>query len=381
MNVAEQKLSARTADPDMQLEIARWFEELLPSGISVWLEDWSAVANFVEKVRASGESPEAFCASHRAECQALHKKVLITDVNDATLKMMRTQQKSQLLGPMSEVLPYSIFTFPRWIAALARGDDAYRGQTAVERRDGELCECLIAAALPSDLSGLSRIAVLVIDVGEYRGRSGAGILSAIQHSSRLAAIGALTASIAHEVKSPLAAILTNAAAARRWLSKPEPDLKEAEQAIDGLAEDARRVREIIDRTLSFLKPTAPGRSDLDVLRVVDDVIMMMVADLQRETVEIAFRPEDNLPRVLADAIQVQQVLINLVQNATQALQQISGSRTIMIHASVRDQNVLIEVADNGPGMSPDQFGRLFEPFYSTKSAGIGMGLGGGQSVH
>jgi signal transduction histidine kinase len=359
----------------MEDQAAHWFHDLLPNGgVSVWWEDWSAVAGFAARLRASQEDVISYCAKHPNEYQALHAQVMVTDVNEVAVRMMRAAGKSQLIGPLSAILPYSVFTFPQWLAAITAGVPAHRGQTAVRRLDGELCECLITAALPADLDDLSRIAVLVIDITEYRGRTGASVLSAIQHASRLSAMCALTASIAHEIKNPLAAVVTNAGAARRWLRQPEANLQEAEEAIAGVVQDANRAREIVDRTLSFLRPVTGGKEALDIVSLVNDVIVMVMTDLRRSGVEIDFRPEAALPRVIADPVQVQQILINLILNAAQALTGGQCSRLITLRATEENGMILVEVTDRGPGITPEQFGRLFEPFYSTKSGGIGMGL-------
>ena len=351
------------------------FQELLPNGgVAVHIEDWSAVAGFIQKLRDSGEEPLAYCAKHSDEYQGLHAQVLLTDTNEAGLRIIGASHKSQILGPLSAILPYSVFTFPRWLAAIARGDAAYRGQAAIRRLDGQLSECLVAAALPSDLAELSRIAVLAIDITEYRGRAGATMLSTIQHASRLSAMGALTASIAHEVKNPLAAIATNAGASRRWLRQAKPNLAEADAAIANVVQDAKRAREIVDRTLSFLRPAPSGKIMFDIVTVVNDVIPMIIGDLRRCEVEIQFKPTSALPQVFADPIQVQQVLVNLILNATQALSETNSVRLITVGITGEDKTVTLEVADNGPGIAPEHLSRLFEPFYSTKSGGIGMGL-------
>jgi signal transduction histidine kinase len=366
--------AARHTPDAMEEHVASWFHDLLPSGVSVWWEDWSPVADFAAKLRASGEDVIGYCAKHPQEYQALHSRVMITDVNEAALRMMRATSKSQLIGPLSVIVPYSIFTFPQWLAAIAGAKPSHRWQTAVRRLDGELCECLIAAALPGNLEGLSRIAVLVIDITDYLGRTGTSVLSAIQHASRLSAMGALTASIAHEIKNPLAAIVTNAGAGRRWLQQTAPNLREAEEAINSVVQNANRAREIVDRTLSFVSPLPAGKEEIDIASLVNDVILMMITDLRRSEVKLDFRTEGFLPRVFADPLQVQQVLVNLILNAAQALTGTDFFREIMLCIKGESSNILVEVADRGPGIMPEQFGRLFEPFYSTKSGGIGMGL-------
>nr|WP_295741863.1 ATP-binding protein [uncultured Acidocella sp.] len=342
------------------------------SSISVWQEDWSAVAGFIRELRASGDDPVAYCTAQPETCQALHARVRIYDVNEPALLMMRADDKAQLLGGLSKVLPYSVFTFPLWLAAIARGERSYRGEAVVRRLDGTLCECLISAMLPAALEDLSRISVLVIDTASYRG--GTTILDTLQHASRLAAMGVLTASIAHEVKNPLAAIMTNADACRRWLRQPSPNLGEAEEAIRAIVRDAIRARDVVERTLAFLRPAPSGQQEIDIVNLINGAIVLIMSDLRGYDVEIEFLPDERLPHGYADPIQVQQVLINLMLNASQAMAAQETGRLISIRAREAAEEIVIEVADQGPGLRPEQFSRLFEPFYSSKQGGIGMGL-------
>lgn len=342
------------------------------SGVSVWLEDWSAVAGFIRELRHCGQDPAAYCTAQPETCQALHAQVRIYDVTESALLMMRAGDKAQLLGSLTKVLPYSVFTFPLWLAAIARGEPVYRGEAVVRRLDGTLCECLISALLPQALDNLSRIAVLVIDISAYRG-SGT-ILSTLQYASRLGAMGILTASIAHEVKNPLAAIMSNADACSRWLRQPSPNLDEAEEAVRAVIRDAIRARDVVERTLAFLRPAPSGQQEVDVANLINSAIVLIMSDLRRYDVEIEFLPDERLPRAHADPIQVQQVLINLMLNASQAMAAQDAGRVISLRAREAAAEIVIEVADQGPGLGPEQFGRLFEPFYSSKQGGIGMGL-------
>jgi signal transduction histidine kinase len=223
-------------------------------------------------------------------------------------------------------------------------------------------------------SDLKHLAVLVIDISDYRGGPGPTVQSTIERASRVAAMGTLTASIAHEVKNPLAAIVVNAGACRRWLRLPVPDLAEAEDAIASVMNDAVRAQEVVDRTLSFLKPTPSKAVELDITSVIRDTILLTMWDVQRYDVTVEFLPDSQLPTVFADLIRVQQILMNLILNAVQAMLNVQRGRRIIIRVHDDKDMVLVEVADMGTGIASEQLDRIFEPFYSTKNTGIGMGL-------
>ncbi len=198
---------------------------------------------------------------------------------------------------------------------------------------------------------------------------------ALAHANRVTTMGQLTASIAHEVNQPIAAVIANAHAGLRWLGLQQPDLDEARQALDRIVRDGSRAGEVIGRIRALVKKLPPRRDLLDINQVVREVVALTQTEMQRHSVSLQNRLADNLPLVSADRVQLQQVIINLIVNAIEAMGGVVGRAHELTIVSGMDPNdVFVEVQDTGPGLDPQQFDRLFQSFYTTKPDGIGMGL-------
>ena len=186
----------------------------------------------------------------------------------------------------------------------------------------------------------------------------------------------LTASIAHEVNQPLAAILTNAEAALRWLDRPQPDLNELRALSSRAIADARRAADIIDRIRAMAVRTEPAYAATQLRGVVEDVMMFLRPELRRQNVEAVLELAPDLHEVFADRVQLQQVLANLSVNAMQAMAQPGRSvrRLTIRTAQVDAHTVAVEVEDTGPGIAAGDMNRLFQSFFTTKNGGMGIGL-------
>jgi signal transduction histidine kinase len=194
--------------------------------------------------------------------------------------------------------------------------------------------------------------------------------------SRVMMLGEMTASIAHEVNQPIAAPVTNAHAGLRWLSARPPDLEEARQALDRIVRDGTRAGEVIGRIRAWVKKMPSHRDLLDINDAIREVIALTQTETQRNAIRLHSRLADHLPLVSADRVQLQQIMINLIINAIEAMAGASdGPRALTIVSGIDDANeVVVEVQDTGPGLDPEQLDRLFQSFYTTKPDGIGMGL-------
>jgi C4-dicarboxylate-specific signal transduction histidine kinase len=215
---------------------------------------------------------------------------------------------------------------------------------------------------------------------EAEARESEGRYRAVQmelaHANRLATMGQLSASIAHEVKQPIAATATNAAAALLWLSARPANLKEARQALDCIANDATRASDIIDRIRDLIKK-APARQDsVDINEAIREVIELTRGEAVRTGVSVQARLADGLPLIHGDRVQLQQVILNLIVNAVEAMSGVdAGARELLISTGkVEPDGVLVAVRDTGPGLAPATLDRLFDAFYTTKPSGLGMGL-------
>jgi C4-dicarboxylate-specific signal transduction histidine kinase len=196
------------------------------------------------------------------------------------------------------------------------------------------------------------------------------------HANRVAAMGQLTGSIAHEVKQPLAATVTNAQAALRWLDRRPPDLEEVRQALARIINDGNRAGDVTDRIRDLVKK-APSRKDLvDINAAIREMIELTRGEAKRNGSSVQTQLAEGLPLIEGDRVQLQQVVLNLVINALQALDAVAeGARTLVIITGKAERDeVLVAVKDTGPGLTEEELERVFDPFYSTKSDGLGMGL-------
>jgi C4-dicarboxylate-specific signal transduction histidine kinase len=198
----------------------------------------------------------------------------------------------------------------------------------------------------------------------------------LAHVTRVTTLGQLTASITHEVNQPLAAIIVNAEACLRWLDRATPDVDEARRAAQQIVKDGRRADEVIRGVRALAKKTDTAKTPLDVNEVVNEVIVLVRRELVSRRVSLRMDLGPDLPMVVADRVQLQQVLLNLVINGIEAMQSITDRPRELVIRSRRDNahQVLVAVADSGVGISAENADRLFSAFFTTKSSGMGMGL-------
>ena len=204
----------------------------------------------------------------------------------------------------------------------------------------------------------------------------------LAHLSRVMTVGELTASIAHEINQPLAAIVMNGNAALRWLALDPPNLVKARDSAELIIRDGDRASQVIARIRALLKKSPPSKTMLDVNELVNEVVDLTRNNLVRNNVRLRFEFADDLPRVPGDRIQLQQVLLNLIVNAAEAMVTIEDrQRALLIATDIFDKtDVRIAVTDNGLGINPETADHLFDAFSTTKPDGMGMGLAISRSI-
>jgi C4-dicarboxylate-specific signal transduction histidine kinase len=202
----------------------------------------------------------------------------------------------------------------------------------------------------------------------------------LAHMTRVATLGELAASIAHEINQPLGAVVNNASACVRWLAAQ--NLEEARQSAALVIADGHRAGEIIGRIRNLAKKAPPQKDWLDLNATIRDVIALARSEAQRHGVAVETHLAAEVPLILGDRIQVQQVLLNLVMNAIEALSGVSaGPRALWVSSEpVAATEVVIAVRDSGPGFDPQYIDRLFDAFYTTKPHGLGLGLAISRSI-
>jgi PAS domain S-box-containing protein len=228
--------------------------------------------------------------------------------------------------------------------------------------------------------------------GEFRGYRGTGtdvtatrraqeeherlrqLESDLAHVNRLSMMGVLAASLAHEVKQPIATARNNARAALNFLAKKPPDLGEVREALGCIVGDADRAGDIIDRIRAHIKKAPPRKDCFDLNEAVTEVVELARSAITRHGVSLQLRPQEELFAVQGDRVQLQQVILNLILNAIEAMSSVDGPRELLIGTEQRETNGLVSVSDSGPGIDPERLERVFEAFYTTKFNGVGIGL-------
>ncbi|MFL9921960.1 PAS domain S-box protein [Paraburkholderia fungorum] len=205
--------------------------------------------------------------------------------------------------------------------------------------------------------------------------------SELERVSRLTALGELSASIAHEVGQPLSAIVTNGEACLRWLHRQPPDMEEIEGCVSQMTGEANRAAEIVQRVRALMKGAPPDRAPIAINDVVEDAIALIRRDIERQGGSLTRRLARKLPLILGDRVQLQQVLVNLIINALQSMANVSGRRELIVQSRLDpDGNVVVAVKDSGAGIQEANLPQLFEPFFTTRSSGMGMGLAISSSI-
>src|SRR5499427_7179609 len=198
----------------------------------------------------------------------------------------------------------------------------------------------------------------------------------LAHMNRSAAIGQMSASIAHEIKQPLAAIVMNAGAGLRWLAKDMPNVEEAAHALKNIVGNGNRASQVVEALRAMFKKEVSNRTLVDINDAIREVLTLVDIELEEHEGLTKATLKEGLPRVMADRVQLQQVIFNLVTNAIEAMSSTAaGARVLRLRSEATETGeCIVAIEDSGPGIEPETLKRIFEPFFTSKSKGMGMGL-------
>ena len=261
----------------------------------------------------------------------------------------------------------------------------YPAEKRYLRKDGEVIWVRVSIARVLDpRSTRPGIPAIIEDITERKRAEIAwhDAREALSRATRLTMMGELSASIAHEINQPLSAIINNGSACRRFLATTPPDLDEVKDAVDEIVRDGRRASDVLKRIRAMVKNTAPEREQVDVNHAIAEVLALTRHELQRYGVSVQTDLHSNLPTILADRVQLQQVVLNLVMNGIDAMRTVTDRSRILTVRSLLDDlgNIVVNVADSGIGLDPAHRERMFDTFFTTKAEGMGMGLAISNSI-
>jgi PAS domain S-box-containing protein len=264
------------------------------------------------------------------------------------------------------------------IEQLTRGERVDHFETVRMRKDGSLLDVSLTISPMKDTSGrVVGASKLARDITERKHAEEAlrQAQTDLAHASRLTTMGEFTASLAHEVNQPIAAAVTNAKTCLRWLARDHPDVEEAREAATRIVKDGTRAAEIVSRVRLLFKKGAGQRELVQVNEVIREMIVLLGDEASRHSISVRTELAEDLPHVIGDRVQLQQVLMNLIVNGIDAMHDVDGPRELIINSQPAENNeLLLSVSDTGVGLPRHQADQIFNAFFTTKTHGTGMGL-------
>jgi PAS domain S-box-containing protein len=347
--------------------------------IALWQLNASRLVELFKGLRAEGVTELGpYIDQHPNFLQELMDAVTIEEVNERTIEMLGAHDKSEILGSMSRFAHMHPDAFRRGLESRWRGEPTHQEETKLATLDGRVIDVLMSATRPGLIKDPDMSLVGIIDITErVRARE---MLQQVQadfaHAARVSMLGELTASIAHEVNQPLAAIVTNGEVGLRLLDRSELDLAELRELAKCVVDDARRAADIIARVRTMATRQAPEQTLLSVDEVIREALLFLRHEVQLHGLMVTHHSNPAAPQVLGDHTQLQQVFVNLTVNAIQAMAQMGARRpTLVIRTTLPDPSTLCcTLEDSGPGIKPEHLDHLFDSFFTTKDAGMGLGL-------
>ena len=376
----------KRADAELRESEGRYRNIFQTAGVSIWEEDFSKVKAAIDDLKAQGVRDFGhYFRTHPEFVRQAITMVRIVNVNDATLKLLAARRKEELLDSLHNVfVPESEEVFAQVLVAIAEGRTFFESETLLKTLNDDKVAVLLTIVFPAEPATLGCVLVTLMDITE-RNRTEEALQQAqaeLAHVTRLTTLGELTASIAHEVNQPLAAIVTNGEACLRWLAYRPPELEEVRGAVESMISDGVRASEVVWGLRGLLKKSTPQRSLLNLNDVIEQLVLLVERELLNNRVSLRLELAPALPAVLGDRVQLQQVIMNLAINGIQSMASVTDRpRELLIRSCQgEDGQVLIEVRDDGVGIDPKNMHQLFNAFFTTKPNGMGMGLSISRSI-
>lgn len=308
----------------------------------------------------------------------LAELVHLVDVNEATARLLASPTRASVLGPIERFLINSDMLLEPLVAAIRNRSGHVETQIRLRALDGRELTVMLVMTLPDDDASFRRVSGAMLDITERE--AAREVLAAAQQElarvGRISTVGAISASIAHELNQPIGAMVMSVQACVRWLQRDPPDLDAATRAAERAVKDGVRASDIIQRTREQLRQARRQPEPVDLRKVAEEAVSLLDRELLATSTRVRLDLGSDDAAVIADRVELQQVIINLMTNGMHAMAD-TAEDARQLEISLRAEGpdlLLLSVRDHGSGISPENLSKLFNPFFTTKREGMGIGL-------
>jgi len=343
--------------------------------IPLWRVNTSRLDELLNQVRSQGVTDLGrYMNEHPDFLKEAMDLTVIEEVNRSAIELFGAKHDIDLTGPITPYWQAPSDRVRRSFEARFRGEQSHAEHAKFTTYDGRALEGLHTTVFPSALASLG------ISIGSFldatdRIKAQEDLRMAHENmarASQAASLAELSASIAHEVGQPLAALVSSSDACQRWLTANPPNMERARMALERIMRSANSASNVVTRIRALFKQSVETRSLTDLEGIIAEARDLLAEEASRRRVRLLVEVEDGLPRVAVDRVQLQQVLINLMRNGMEAMDMTTGDRVLSVRLRRMKGVVQTEISDHGPGVEFPE--RIFQPFFTTKEQGMGMGL-------
>ncbi|WP_246795984.1 sensor histidine kinase [Burkholderia perseverans] len=380
---ASHREGADTPLPALQPDFSR-NDLFLSAPIPIMVEDWSRVYLAIQALREQGVTDlDDYFDAHPYAVDTLRSLHSFVEANDAVLDLFEASSKQVFFEAARQLLPANRGSNIVVYRAMLDGLSACQGERTLVTFSGKEVPIVWRCSLPRDVEGYRRLCFYAFDVTEQKENNDRlqALRAEMARSARVSLFGELSASILHEISQPLAAASTSADAAARWLNRRHPDIDEAVSSIQNAARWARDATDICQKMRGFLGKVPVQSVRAPASQAVDAALFLVSPEANAKEIAVTRRVADDIT-IFADPVQIQQVLANLLLNGIHCIDS-SQSRHRVLSLSVEhvdSGHALFEVRDTGTGMNGETLDSVFQPFFTTKADGMGMGLAVARSI-